>query len=263
MAGSRKNGKKDNAAPAEDMGWVLDDAMLEMRMIRLDGEIDEACAAAVTMAIRYLEAIDPTQPITLVINSPGGSVTDGMAIVDTMRNCLCPIHTCVYGQAASMASIILAVGNQRYAAPHAEIMIHQPLGGLDGQQTDVDIYAQGMRDTRELMTDIYAQETGLDHADLDQLMERDYTMTASRALQLGFIDAVMTQELYFKLHGKKVPEAKKPRFPDARRKTPRPSIEDTFNDMANRAASRKQDNIANDNATPAAPRKTKNTPHKK
>jgi ATP-dependent Clp protease protease subunit len=228
--------------------WHIHAEMLEHRIIRLDGEIDTASAALVNASILYLEKKDPSKPIILMINSPGGTVTDGMAIVDTIKNCQCPVHTYAYGLAASMASVILAVGNKRFAAPHAEIMIHQPLGGNEGPQTDIDIHAYDMRNTREELTKIYAEETGLDYKDIDQLIERDYTMTADRAKQLGFIDDIMTQELYFKLqHGKKVPEWKKPRYPDHQRKEPRESIDDLFNQMAQRAATNRKPPVSNDN----------------
>jgi ATP-dependent Clp protease protease subunit len=244
--------------PSNKEEWFLHSEMLEQRIIRLDGEIDAATAAMVNASIRYLEKKDPTQPIILMINSPGGYVSDGMSIVDTIRNCQCPVHTCVYGLAASMASVILAVGNKRFAAPHAEIMIHQPLGGGEGQQTEVEIAAHDMRNTREALTRIYAEETGLDYKDIDQLIERDYTMTAERAKQLGLIDDIMDQELYFKMqHNKKVPDWKKPRHPESRRTDPRQSIEDIFNDMAQRAAANRKIPPSNDNDE-QPPKKKKN-----
>jgi ATP-dependent Clp protease protease subunit len=234
--------------PSNKEEWFFHSEMLEHRIVRLDGEIDTEKAAIVNASILYLEKKDPTKPIILMINSPGGYVTDGMSIVDTIRNCQCPVHTCVYGLAASMASVILVVGNKRFAAPHAEIMIHQPLGDSEGQQTEIEIAAHDMRNTREALTQIYAEETGLDYKDIDQLIERDYTMTAERAKQLGLIDDIMSQELYFKLqHNKKVPEWKKPRHPDSQRTGPRQSIEDMFNDMAQRAATNRKPPVSNDN----------------
>jgi ATP-dependent Clp protease protease subunit len=256
--------KADSAStPASNKEeWHINAEMLEYRIIRLDGEIDTDVAAQVTASILYLEKKDPAKPIILMINSPGGTVTDGMAIVDTIRNCQCPVHTYVYGLAASMASVILAVGNKRFAAPHAEIMIHQPLGGNEGQQTDIDIHAYDMRNCREELTKIYAEETGLDFKDIDQLIERDYTMTAERAKQLGLIDDILTQELYFKMqHGKKVPEFKKPRYPDNVRKDSRESIDDLFNQMAQRAAAnRKPPPVSNDNGETPKKKKSDKPP---
>jgi ClpP class serine protease len=157
-----------------------------------------------------------------------------------------------------MASVILVAGNKRFAAPHAEIMIHQPLGGSEGQQTEIEIAAHDMRNSRESITRIYAEETGLDYKDIDQLIERDYTMTAERAKQLGLIDDIMDQELYFKMqHNKKVPDWKKPRHPESRRTDPRQSIEDIFNDMAQRAAANRKIPPSNDNDE-QPPKKKKN-----
>lgn len=247
--------------PSNKEEWHLHSEMLEHRIVRLDGEIDSETAAMVNASIRYLEKKDPTQPILLVINSPGGYVTDGMSIVDTIRNCQCPIHTCVYGLAASMASVILVVGNKRFAAPHAEIMIHQPLGGNEGQTTEIEIHAHDMRNTREALTQIYAEETGLDYKDIDLLLERDYTMTAERAKQLGLVDDIMSQELYFKMqHGKKVPEWKKPRHPDSKRTDPRQSIEGMFNEMAQRAAINRKPPVSNDNGEPGSKKKKNEKP---
>ncbi len=270
MVHSQKSDSRSPKAAAKNGArkeeWYLHSEMLEHRIIRLDGEIDANIAAQVTASITYLEKKDPVAPIYIVINSPGGYVSDGMAIVDKMRTCECPIHTVVYGQASSMASVILAVGNKRYAAPHAEIMIHQPLGGAEGQTTEIDIGARDMRNTREMLTQIYAEETGLSYEDIDSLIERDFNMTAATAQKLGIIDDIMTQELYFKLLGKEVPEFKKPRFPDAKRETPLKSIEDKFNDIANKAALGKKPPVApsNDNGkkAPASPKKKKdgNTP---
>ncbi|MCE9507870.1 MAG: ATP-dependent Clp protease proteolytic subunit [Alphaproteobacteria bacterium] len=255
---------KAQATPGQPLNkeeWHLHSEMLEHRIVRLDGEIDAETAALVNASIRYLEKKDPTQPIILMINSPGGYVTDGMSIVDTIRNCQCPIHTCVYGLAASMASVILVVGNKRFAAPHAEIMIHQPLGDSEGQQTEIEIAAHDMRNAREALTQIYAEETGLDYKDIDQLIERDYTMTADRAKQLGLIDDIMSQELYFKMqHNKKVPEWKKPRHPDSKRADSRQSIEDMFNEMAQRASANRKPSVSNDNGEQSPKKKKSGNP---
>lgn len=238
--------------------WYMHSEMLDQRIIRLDGEIDTSVAANICASIHYLEKKDPTKPILLLINSPGGSVSDGLAIIDTIRNCQCPVHTCVYGLAASMASVILTVGNKRYASPNAEIMIHQPWGGAEGQSTELDIGARDMRNTRETLTQIYAEETGLDHADIDKLLERDYTMSSDRALKLGFVDEIMTQELYFKLsHGKKVPEYKKPRYPNHKRKDTRKSIEEEFNEIADKAAANRKPAPASNDNTGKADKKKK------
>lgn len=236
--------------PVKGKDWSVLDELLKTRTIRIDGEIDENVTAIVTASIDYLEAQNSGDPIHILLNSPGGVVTDGLAIVDRMRNCHCPIHVYATGFVASMASVILVAGNKRYATPNVEIMIHQPWGGADGaNQTDMDISANDLRDLREKMTRIYAEETGIPPYHIDKLIERDNYMSADRALKLGLIDEVMTQELYFRMYyNKSVPDYKKPRYPDNIRKGARKTIEEEFNDTVRLAARARNAGIAgNDN----------------
>jgi ATP-dependent Clp protease protease subunit len=240
-ASSRKQPKGEMTIPnlpIKGKEWSIISELLKTRTIRLDGEVNDNVVAIINSSIDYLETQNPNEPIHLILNSPGGVVTDGLAIVDRMRNCHCPIHTYAYGFAASMASIILVAGNKRYASPNAEIMIHQPWGGGSetANQTQSDLSAFDMRRTREKMTRIYAEETGLRPQDIDKLTELDHYMPAERALSLGLIDEILTQDVYFNLYySKSVPEGKRPRFPDNTRKEPRKSIEQEFNDIVNEA----------------------------
>lgn len=248
--------------PVKGKEWSVIDELLKARTIRIDGEIDENVTAIVNASIDYLETQNSSEPIHILLNSPGGVVTDGLAIVDRMRNCHCPIHVYATGFVASMASVILVAGNKRYATPNVEIMIHQPWGGADGaNQTDMDISANDLRDLREKMTRIYAEETGIPPYHIDKLIERDNYMSADRAKKLGLIDEIMTQELYFRLYyNKAVPDYKKPRFPDNVRKSPRKTIEEEFNDVIRLATRARNAGVAgNDNKK----KKSRNTPSTK
>lgn len=236
--------------PVKGKEWSVLSELLKARTIRIDGPIDENVAAIVNASIDYLENQNSNEPIHLLINSSGGIVTDGLAIVDRIRNCHCPIHTYASGQAGSMASIILVAGNKRYATPNTQIMIHQPWGGAeDANQTDMDISANDLRETRETLTRIYAEETGIPPQYIDKLIERDHYMNAQRALKLGLIDEIMSQEVYFKMYyNKAVPEYKKPRYPNNTRQVHKKSIEEEFNDVVKLATRARNAGIAkNDN----------------
>lgn len=207
------------------------------RTIRIDGEISEKTAAIVCDAIRVLEKLDRKKPIHIVINSVGGDVSSGLAIIDTMDNCICPVHTYAYGEASSMAAVILAHGNKSYAAPNAVIMIHQPLGAAEGQETDVTIAAKDLARAREQLTDLLAKATGIPHETMDGMVERDNCMTAAKAKEYNIVDEIMTQEMYFRIVYKMdVPDYKKPRFPDNVRKTPQKSARAEFEEKAGKQA---------------------------
>jgi ATP-dependent Clp protease protease subunit len=143
----------------------------------------------------FLESEDPDKDIQFYINSPGGSVTAGMSIYDTMQFIKCDVSTIVLGQAASMGSLLAAAGSagKRYILPNARHMIHQPLGGASGQATDVEIQARELLRWKEVLINIYVQHTGRDYETLRHDMERDNFMTADQALQYGLVDKIVTQ----------------------------------------------------------------------
>lgn len=167
--------------------------LLQERIILLNGEIDDNIAAITIAQILYLGAKDSRRDIQLYINSPGGSITAGMAIYDTMKNVLCPVSTICVGLCASMAAFLLSGGTKgkRYALPHSEIMIHQPLGGAQGQVTDIEIVAKRMLSLRDRLNDLLAHNTGQSRKVIDHDTERDYFMTPDEAKRYGLIDEVI------------------------------------------------------------------------
>ena len=169
--------------------------LLRDRIIMLDGEVTQHSASLVVAQMLFLESEDPKKPISFYINSPGGSVTAGMSIYDTMQFIQCPVHTIVLGQAASMGSLLAMAGTKghRYILPNARHMIHQPLGGASGQATDVEIQARELLRWKTVLTDIYSRHTGLDADSLRADMERDNFMTAEQAVSYGLADKVITK----------------------------------------------------------------------
>lgn len=169
--------------------------LLRDRIIMLDGEVTQHTASLVVAQMLFLESEDPKKPINLYINSPGGSVTAGMSIYDTMQFIQCPVHTIVIGQAASMGSLLATAGEKghRYILPNARHMIHQPLGGASGQATDVEIQARELLRWKTVLTDIYSKHTGLDAEALKADMERDNFMTAEQAVAYGLADKLITK----------------------------------------------------------------------
>jgi ATP-dependent Clp protease, protease subunit len=169
--------------------------LLRDRVIIMDGEVNSASSSLITAQLLFLEADNPDKAISLYINSPGGSVTAGMAIYDTMNFIKPDIHTIVMGQAASMGSLLATAGTKghRYILPNARHMIHQPLGGASGQATDVEIQARELLRWKKVLTDIYVKHTGKDFDTLRQDMERDNFMTAQEAVDYGLADQVITQ----------------------------------------------------------------------
>ena len=172
--------------------------LLKDRIIFLGEDVNATTASLVVAQLLFLESEDPDKEINLYINSPGGSVTDGLAIVDTMNYIKCPVSTTCIGLAASFGAVLLANGEKgkRYATPNAEILIHQPLiggHGITGQTTDIKIHAENMIKTRERLNKILSDRTG---KPLDQIMqdtERDHYMTAEEALEYGLIDEILTK----------------------------------------------------------------------
>ncbi len=168
--------------------------LLKDRIIILSEEINDAVASVVTAELLFLEAEDPDKDISLYINSPGGSVTAGMAIYDTMNYIKPDVSTICIGMAASMGAFLLSSGarGKRYALPNAEIMIHQPLGGTKGQASDIEIQAKWMLKTKEKLNRILCQNTGKDMETMLRDTDRDNFMGAEEAVEYGLIDRVIT-----------------------------------------------------------------------
>ena len=166
--------------------------LLEDRIIFLSGEIDDAVANTVVAQLIYLEAKDPSKDISIYINSPGGSVSAGLAIYDTMNYVKCDVSTICIGMAASMGAFLLSSGQKgkRYALPNSEIMIHQPLGGAQGQASDIKIAAEHILKTKQKLNTILAQNSGKQISQIEKDTDRDNFMSAQEALEYGLIDKV-------------------------------------------------------------------------
>ena len=169
--------------------------LLKDRIIFLGEEVNETTASLVVAQLLFLESEDPGKDIQLYINSPGGSVTAGMAIYDTMQYIKCDVSTICIGMAASMGAFLFAGGakGKRYALPNAEIMIHQPLGGAKGQATEIQIAAEHILKTRKKLNDILAANTGKSYEQIAADTERDNYMSAEQAMEYGLIDGVITK----------------------------------------------------------------------
>ncbi|MBW1828430.1 MAG: ATP-dependent Clp endopeptidase proteolytic subunit ClpP [Deltaproteobacteria bacterium] len=168
--------------------------LLKDRIIFLGDTINDAVANILIAQMLFLESEDPDKDINIYINSPGGSVTDGMAIYDTMQYIRPDIVTICMGQNSSMAALLLAAGTKkkRYGLPHSRIMIHQPLGGAQGQATDIDIQAKEILKVRDTLNTILAEHTGQPIKKIREDTERDYFMTAEEAKEYGIIDKIIT-----------------------------------------------------------------------
>ncbi len=167
--------------------------LLKDRIVFVDGEINDATADLVVAQLLFLESENPDKDINMYINSPGGSVTAGLAIYDTMQYVHCPIQTICLGQAASMAAILLAGGTKgkRIALPSSRVMIHQPRGGVGGQESDIAIQAKEIIRLKQLSIQYLAKATGQSEKTIAKDMERDFYMSAKDALEYGIIDQVM------------------------------------------------------------------------
>ncbi len=168
--------------------------LLKERVVFLVGAVDDHVANLVLAQILFLESENPDKDISLYINSPGGSVSAGLAIYDTMQFCRPDISTLCVGQAASMGALLLAAGaaGKRYALPHSRIMIHQPLGGFEGQATDVDIHAREILRAREDINEVLARHTGQKVDKIREDTERDHFMSSARAKEYGIVDQVLS-----------------------------------------------------------------------
>ncbi|MDF3068060.1 MAG: ATP-dependent Clp protease proteolytic subunit [Polyangiaceae bacterium] len=172
--------------------WDIFSRLLKDRIVFLGSQVDDDVANIIIAQFLFLESEDPDKDIQLYINSPGGVVTAGLAIYDTMQHVRSNVSTICVGQAASMGAVLLGAGlkGRRYVLPHARIMIHQPLGGARGQATDIEIQAREIRHMKDVLTDILVKSTGRDRDELARDMERDFYMGAQQAKEYGIIDEV-------------------------------------------------------------------------
>lgn len=175
-----------------ERSYDLYSRLLRDRVVFLRGEVNEAIANSIVAQLLFLEMEDPDADISMYINSPGGSVTDGMAIFDTMRYIKPKVRTVCLGMAASMGAFLLMAGEpgMRYALPNSEVMIHQPSGGASGQATDVQLHAEWLIRTKKKMSQLMSEMTGQPIERIERDVERDYFMTAEEALQYGIIDKI-------------------------------------------------------------------------
>ncbi|MEH3147280.1 MAG: ATP-dependent Clp protease proteolytic subunit [Methylobacterium frigidaeris] len=167
--------------------------LLRERIIFLTGPVEDYSASLIVAQLLFLEAENPKKEISFYINSPGGVVTSGLSIYDTMQFIRCPVSTLCVGQAASMGSLLLAAGEpgHRFALPNARIMVHQPSGGFQGQATDILIHAREIEALKRRLNEIYVRHTGRDYEAIEQGLERDNFMTADAAKEWGLIDEVL------------------------------------------------------------------------
>lgn len=174
--------------------------LLKDRIIYLGEDVNATTSSLIVAQMLFLESEDPDKEIYFYINSPGGSITDGMAIVDTMNYIKCPVSTVCVGMAASMGAVLLSAGEKgkRFAMPNSEIMIHQPLiggGGLQGQATEIKIHADHLVRTREKLNKFLSERTGKTLEQIEKDTERDNYMTAQEALEYGLIDGIMEKRV--------------------------------------------------------------------
>ena len=179
-----------------ERGWDIFSRLLKDRIIFLGTPIDDRVANIIIAQLLYLESEDPDKEISLYINSPGGIITSGMAIYDTMNHVKSPVSTICIGQAASMGAFLLSSGgkNRRFALPHARIMVHQPLGGAQGQASDIEIQAKEILRLRDVLNNILAENTGQPLEQIAQDTDRDRYMTAVEAMEYGLVDKVMNRD---------------------------------------------------------------------
>ena len=179
-----------------ERGWDIFSRLLKDRIVFLGTPVDDQIANIIVAQMLFLESEDPDKDIMLYINSPGGLVTAGMMIYDTMQYVRCDVATICMGQAASMAAWLMAAGTKgkRYSLPNARIMLHQPLGGFQGQATDIDIHAKEILKTRDTLNELLAKHTGKPVAKIKDDTERDYFMSAIESKEYGIIDEVLVQK---------------------------------------------------------------------
>ncbi len=181
---------------AGERSYDIFSRLLKDRVIFIDGRIDDATADLAVAQMLFLESEDSERDISLYINSPGGSVTAGLAIYDTIRYLKSDVRTICIGQACSMAAVLLAAGTKgkRYSLPSSRIMIHQPWGGAEGQATDIGIQAKEIVRLKKMLTDYLAADCGQKRKKLEADLERDFYLTAAEALEYGLIDKILTKD---------------------------------------------------------------------
>ena len=179
-----------------ERGWDIYSRLLKDRIVFLGTPVDDMVANTIIAQLLFLESEDPDKDIMLYINSPGGIVTSGMAIFDTMKVIRCDVATICMGQASSMGSFLLSGGTKgkRYSLPHSRILMHQPLGGFSGQATDIEIHAREILRTREKLIELYSQHTGQPEDRIRRDMERDFFMSAAEAKEYGIVDEVLVKK---------------------------------------------------------------------
>ena len=180
--------------PQGERSYDIFSRLLKERIVFLNGQVEDDMASLVCAQLLFLEAEDPQKDIFMYINSPGGVITSGMAIYDTMRYISCDIATLCIGQACSMGSFLLAGGTKgkRFSLPNSQIMIHQPSGGAQGKASDIEIQAKLILDMRHRLNKIYAENTGQKLSVIEKAMDRDNFMTPDEALKFGLIDHIVT-----------------------------------------------------------------------
>ncbi|MEZ4436874.1 MAG: ATP-dependent Clp endopeptidase proteolytic subunit ClpP [bacterium] len=178
-----------------ERGWDIFSRLLKDRIIFLGTPIDDRVSNVIVAQLLYLESEDPDKEISLYINSPGGVITSGLAIYDTMNHVKCSVSTICIGQAASMGAFLLSSGQKgrRFSLPHSRIMVHQPLGGAQGQATDIEIQAKEILRMRDVINQILARNTGQPIEKIAQDTDRDRFMTALEAKEYGLVDEVMSR----------------------------------------------------------------------
>ncbi len=189
--------------PQGERAYDIYSRLLKDRIIMLNGEITDETSSVIVSQLLFLESEDPEKDIFLYINSPGGVVTAGLAIYDTMQYIKCDVNTICIGSAASMGALLLASGTKgkRYSLPHSRIMIHQPIGGITGQATEIEIHAKEILRLKKLLNEILAKHTGKRLKTIEKDTERDYFMDTKEALDYGIIDKIIySREEEEKLH---------------------------------------------------------------
>jgi len=171
--------------------------LLKERIIFLVGPVHDGLASLISAQLLFLESEDPEKEIYLYINSPGGVVSDGLAIYDTMQFIQCPVSTLCFGQAASMGSFLLAAGEKgkRFALPNSRIMVHQPSAGFQGQATDIEIHAKEIAATKSKLNELYSKHTGQDIKSIEDALERDNFMDPESAKSFGIIDEIQEKRI--------------------------------------------------------------------
>jgi ATP-dependent Clp protease, protease subunit len=176
-----------------ERGYDLPSRLLKERIIFVTGPVEDHMAASICMQLLFLEAENPKKEISMYINSPGGVVTSGMAIYDTMQFIKPPVATLCIGQAASMGSLLLCAGakDMRFALPNARIMVHQPSGGFSGQASDIERHAEDIIKMKRRLNETYVKHTGQSYEKIEHTLDRDYFMTADQARDFGIVDKVL------------------------------------------------------------------------